>query len=169
MNSAIIQELETGFRGNCAFTAAATLWIVNYLGTIPTEIHMIWSRKQSGTTILFIINRYSFLIFLLANSISSFPGESTDQECKLLDILFHTFESIAAVTTPALFALRIYALYDQSRIILAISALFILGRLASYIMATVSVTGISTAGNSLQAIAKCVEQVSSENLDLFYR
>lgn len=39
----------------------AALWMLEYIATFPDELQAIWFRKISEPSVIFIINRYSFL------------------------------------------------------------------------------------------------------------
>ncbi|KIK52745.1 hypothetical protein GYMLUDRAFT_49789 [Collybiopsis luxurians FD-317 M1] len=164
MSSAIVQELQSGIAGNYAFTAAATLWIAGYLETVTTEINVIWLKRQTGTSLLFVLNRYSFLLSLLVTFMVSFPGESTDQECNSLHLIILIAGFIASATTDALFALRVYAIYDKSRSILVISSFFLLSKWVMGTMSSVLIKGISTTGYPIQAIVKCADYIENNNV-----
>lgn len=56
------------------------LWISEYIQTLPMEIEAVWKKKISGTSFLFLINRYSFLVYFMAQTYSNLPGSATDQE-----------------------------------------------------------------------------------------
>ncbi|KIK50960.1 hypothetical protein GYMLUDRAFT_410115 [Collybiopsis luxurians FD-317 M1] len=75
------------------------LWIADYLETLPAEVQLIWMKKQSGTTLLFIFNRYSFLLYVIFNLITAFPGQSTDNECNVLTWLYGLPQTAALVST----------------------------------------------------------------------
>ncbi|KAF5350943.1 hypothetical protein D9757_014382 [Collybiopsis confluens] len=59
------------------------------------QIRTMWFKKPTGTSVLFILNRYSFLLFLPIALVEITPGNSTDQ--------------------------GVYAIYNKSRIILALA------------------------------------------------
>ncbi|KIK49867.1 hypothetical protein GYMLUDRAFT_578997 [Collybiopsis luxurians FD-317 M1] len=130
MDNVIVQQFEVWVAGNYAIAASATLWIADYMGTLSMESRMIWRKKHTGTSILFILNRYSSFLYLLIYMVFRMPGNSTDQECRTLLWIFSSAEAMSLITTTALFSLRVYAIYDESQIILAISILFTLSRLA---------------------------------------
>ena len=56
------------------------LYFYDYLLTLPSELSTIWSRKFTGATVLFIINRYSFAI-AYALTLYSPPGNISDAKC----------------------------------------------------------------------------------------
>ncbi|KIK50967.1 hypothetical protein GYMLUDRAFT_410202 [Collybiopsis luxurians FD-317 M1] len=124
--------------GNKLCIFCCTLWIADYIDTLPAEIHTIWSKKQTGTSFLFIFNRYIFLIQWVPDLVYTLPGPSTDNICNILIKLQKYLGLAALLSTNALFSLRVYAIYGGSRVILAISALFLLSRLSIDILVSIS-------------------------------
>lgn len=55
---------------NC-YTA---LWILDYIQTLPMEVEAIWMNKMSATSILFLLNRYVFIWYLVCQIIFGMPG-----------------------------------------------------------------------------------------------
>ncbi|KAH9931753.1 hypothetical protein B0H21DRAFT_761027 [Amylocystis lapponica] len=81
----IIADLWLSFVGNCfsisyqgnlpclmgvvsmlslTFSLCATLFYYEYLITISQEVKLIWGRKITGVTVLFMLNRYLSLLYL---------------------------------------------------------------------------------------------------------
>lgn len=50
----------------------------DYLCTISMEINSSWSRRVTGTNILFLINRHAFLVFIVTYLVFQTPGSATD-------------------------------------------------------------------------------------------
>lgn len=50
------------------------LWIIDFLQTLPMEIEAVWSRTLTGTKILFLLNRYSFALYLFGTLRIILPG-----------------------------------------------------------------------------------------------
>ncbi|KAJ3934248.1 MAG: hypothetical protein NXY57DRAFT_1036974 [Lentinula lateritia] len=118
--------------GNYAFTAASTLWIVDYIETLPAELRSIW-KKKTGTSVLFLVNRYTFLLFIVLGALLNFPGNGTDMQLEI-EISTHLFK--------ALFALRVYAIYNKNIMILEIALIFIILRFVLDIWSAVIELGV---------------------------
>lgn len=43
------------------------------------EISIVWSRKPTGTAVIFLLNRYIFGIYLILNAVSVSPGSVSDK------------------------------------------------------------------------------------------
>ncbi|KIK53313.1 hypothetical protein GYMLUDRAFT_49336 [Collybiopsis luxurians FD-317 M1] len=159
----LIQTLEVSVTTNYAFVASATLWIADYIATLHTELRMIWFKKQSGTSILFIFNRICFLGYLLTYSVFTLPGNGSDKGCDIIRWFQEVFQSTATVTTTTLFALRIYAIYGKSRMILMVTTLFILSRFLLDMLSTVFQQNISAIGSPVQGFTRCAVVFQNEN------
>ncbi|KAJ3781059.1 hypothetical protein GGU10DRAFT_336673 [Lentinula aff. detonsa] len=82
----VITEDTLWMIGNYAFISATTLWIADFIETLPTEINGIWQKKLTGASVLFLINRYSFLLSLMFGIPSSLP-ENDDNKQLVIDML----------------------------------------------------------------------------------
>ena len=65
------------FLVNVAVNKAIALSIYDYLLTFELEIRHIWSRKFSGATLAFFLNRYGFLLFWILQRISGYSNISS--------------------------------------------------------------------------------------------
>ncbi|KAJ3979049.1 hypothetical protein F5890DRAFT_1478846 [Lentinula detonsa] len=132
---------------NYAGISATTLWIADFIETLPTEINAIWQKKLTGASVLFLINRYIFLLYILLQM---------------------------TIDLPVLFALRVYAIYNKNRIILGTCSVLIISRLAIDILEQIRFQSISSAGTQFQSFSACVLDVPDSNvsnqcgLDLLY-
>ena len=54
------------------------LWILDFIQTLPTEINVVWSRPLSGTALIFLVNRYSFLIYQCIQLFGEMPGTTSN-------------------------------------------------------------------------------------------
>lgn len=50
------------------------MWVYDYLQTFPTEVDVIWRRNVTGTSLLFLVNRYSTLLCIVADLSAGSPG-----------------------------------------------------------------------------------------------
>ncbi|KAF5389674.1 hypothetical protein D9757_006059 [Collybiopsis confluens] len=161
----VVQELDAWVLDNYVIAASAVLWISDFMETLPAELQTIWSGKHTGTSFLFIVNRYSFLLSLLTSLIFNLPGESTDQECNIVSYISSLLQATSVVATSGLFALRIYAIYDNSCKILVAAALFIISRFALDLLCQVLGSGMSASGDIVQGFSRC--EIGVTNMDLY--
>ncbi|EIM88959.1 uncharacterized protein STEHIDRAFT_154665 [Stereum hirsutum FP-91666 SS1] len=64
--------------GNYALVTATTLWLVDFVATLPAEVSVVWSHKPNFCSIVFLLNRYMFLMYLSLWCIATLPGDSSD-------------------------------------------------------------------------------------------
>ncbi|KAJ3898029.1 hypothetical protein F5879DRAFT_1071134 [Lentinula edodes] len=80
----ILSQIEAWLLGNYAEAAVTTLCVADYIETWPREFSSIWKRKLTGTSVLFLVNRYILLLFVIIQAIYGFPGNGTDEQCQAL-------------------------------------------------------------------------------------
>ncbi|KAJ3927568.1 MAG: hypothetical protein NXY57DRAFT_903657, partial [Lentinula lateritia] len=142
------------------------LWIVDHIETLPTELNSIWRKEFTGISVLFLVNRYMFLLFIVMEAFQNFPGDGSDMQCHTLNIITTVFQSVALVTTNALFALRVYAIYNKNKVILGVTFVFIISRFVFDILvciSTVLALGVSTSGLLFQSLSRCGLVTGNEN------
>ncbi|KAJ3745493.1 hypothetical protein DFH05DRAFT_1542414 [Lentinula detonsa] len=151
--------------GNCAVISAITLWIADFIETLPTEINAIWQKKLTGASVLFLINRYSLLFSLIVQISLSLPGNEKNEQCNVTFNIVGSLQVLATATTNVLFALRVYAIYNKSRIILGTCGILIISRLVIDILQQIISQGISSAGTQFQSFSACL-LVSDSNISI---
>ncbi|KIK52713.1 hypothetical protein GYMLUDRAFT_49778 [Collybiopsis luxurians FD-317 M1] len=134
---------------------STTFWLADYMETLPTEVQVIWLKKPTRISTLYILNRYSFSLYLFTNLVFILPGESMDRECSILYMWSQLMATLSTVTTSVLFSLRAYAIHARSRIVLAICFLSIFCRLTLGILIMVNTRGVSTHQFILDGIQRC--------------
>ncbi|EIM88760.1 uncharacterized protein STEHIDRAFT_154481 [Stereum hirsutum FP-91666 SS1] len=50
--------------GNWTAVSAGALWAYDYIATLPQEVRHVWTNSMSVTTVVFLVNRYSFFAAL---------------------------------------------------------------------------------------------------------
>ncbi|KAJ3786423.1 hypothetical protein GGU10DRAFT_332318 [Lentinula aff. detonsa] len=169
----VITEDTLWMISNYAFISATTLWIADFIETLPTEINAIWRKKLTGASVLFLINRYIFLLSLIPQAFIILPGNDDNKQCDVNANILGVLQILAIAITNALFALRVYAIYNKNRIILGTCSIFILSRLGIEILEQITYAGSSSAGTQFQSFSACGLDVHSNvfiqcGLDLLY-
>ncbi|KAJ3886322.1 hypothetical protein GG344DRAFT_26782, partial [Lentinula edodes] len=131
------------------------LWIADHIGTLQMEFNSIWKRKITGTSFLFLVNRYISLLYLILKALFDSPGYGTDMQCRVENIMFQVCETVALVATNVLFALRVYAIYNKNRVILGIALVFVLSRFVLDIWKIPPEFGASTIGSPFENSSRC--------------
>ncbi|KAH7870605.1 uncharacterized protein C8R40DRAFT_1019728, partial [Lentinula edodes] len=149
----------------------SALCVADHIEMWPTEISSIWKTRKTGISVLFLINRYMLLLFVMTQAVSNFSGNGTDEQCQALDLIFSVCSTIALFATNVLFALRVYAIYSKNKVIFGIASAFIISRLildiwvsliitgparisGLYLISTVLTIGVSTIESPFQYISR---------------
>ncbi|KAJ3904991.1 hypothetical protein F5879DRAFT_22802 [Lentinula edodes] len=141
---------------NYVVVAGSTLWIAEFIETLPTEIDSIWvNRKITGTSMLFLMNRYMFLLGLIFQALRVLPGNGTNKECQVIDGLYSLLQCVTSAITNILFALRIYAIYNKNRFVLISSLTMIFFIFIFEVLIEALEPGISTVGSPFQIFSRC--------------
>ncbi|KAJ3890712.1 hypothetical protein GG344DRAFT_66069 [Lentinula edodes] len=102
----VISDDRTWMVANYIVLAGSTLWIAEFIETLPTEIDSIWvNRKITGTSMLFLMNRYMFLLGLIFQALRVLPGNGTNKEstrCQVIDGLYSLLQSVTSAITNIL-------------------------------------------------------------------
>ncbi|KAJ3743584.1 hypothetical protein DFH05DRAFT_1460812 [Lentinula detonsa] len=154
---------------NYVVVAASTLWIAEFIESLPTEINIVWLRKITGTSILFLLNRYMLLLGLIFQALMILPGSGSNEECQAINTFYSSMVIITSAITSFLFALRAYAIYNKSKIILGISSVMISSIFILEVLIMALEPGISTAGSLFQTFSRCKIRPKGElPLNQFY-
>lgn len=62
----------------------AVIYTLHYIHTLPIELRSIWSRRLTGTSVLFLLNRHGFMLSQILNTIGDFPGNIGQFPCVAL-------------------------------------------------------------------------------------
>ncbi|KAH7870606.1 uncharacterized protein C8R40DRAFT_1056548 [Lentinula edodes] len=124
-------------------TIVSALCVADYIETWPREFSSIWKRKTTGTSVLFLVNRYTLLLSVMIQAISAFPGNGTDEQCQALNTIYSIFTVLSIVAANVLFALRVYAIYSRNNVIFGMASAFIISRFALDIWVSVIITELS--------------------------
>ncbi|KAH7870598.1 uncharacterized protein C8R40DRAFT_1211764 [Lentinula edodes] len=146
-------------------TFLLALCVADHIETWPREFSSIWKRKLTGTSVLFLVNRYMLLLSVIIQAIFEFPGNGTDEQCQALNIIYSIFTILSIVAANVLFALRVYAIYNRNRVIFGIASAFIISRLTLDIWNLALGVGGSTIGSPFQNLSRC--GLSGNNVDQY--
>ncbi|KAJ3881614.1 hypothetical protein F5051DRAFT_425594 [Lentinula edodes] len=122
----ILPQIESWLLSNYAQAAVITLCVADHIETWPREFSSIWKRKLTGTSVLFLVNRYMLLLSVMIQAISVFPGNGTDEHCSQC----------------------------RNKVIFGIASAFIISRFALDIRSTVLEVGVSTIGSPFQNLSR---------------
>ncbi|KAJ3885029.1 hypothetical protein GG344DRAFT_83197 [Lentinula edodes] len=159
MSSGSLQEIifsdNVWMIANYTTISASVLWLFDFVQTFPLELRSIWSKRLSGMSIIFILNRYLFLFSVMSSIAINMPGSSGDIICRNLYNIDNIVPVVTTISTNVLFTLRVYALYAENIWILVVASAFIITRLALDIWNIVFDHGISTQGSQYESLSRC--------------
>ncbi|KAJ4470254.1 hypothetical protein J3R30DRAFT_3686616 [Lentinula aciculospora] len=157
MDDAVLQLDNIWVFGSYTVVAAFAFWIADFIDTLPIEIKTVWKRKQTGTSVLFLVNRYMFLVAFTLFLVKLLPVKGTDKDCHDLGVASDILGPLALVITNFLFALRVYAIYNKNMTILLTCMAFIIARFLLDILGDVVLREtISATGSQFENFSMCV-------------
>lgn len=110
-----------------AYLACAALILYEYFLQLDSEIVFFWQQRWSLAKALFLWSRYYGLAFNISNAIVFMQPHPS---LKLCNTFFHwqnTGASLQVITSHVILELRLYAMYQSSRIILALFCFLTVG------------------------------------------
>ncbi|KAE9391803.1 hypothetical protein BT96DRAFT_945092 [Gymnopus androsaceus JB14] len=118
---------------NYTALSAFVLWFQDFFLTFPTEVRTIWSRKMTGSSILFLLSRYSFMLFAAMQLVLFLPGYMTAM--RFVCLLSVSEDGLTLGIIAVLVILRVYALFGQKWLLFILLCPFII---ADIIIAIIS-------------------------------
>ncbi|KAJ4465118.1 hypothetical protein C8R41DRAFT_871934 [Lentinula lateritia] len=110
-----------------------------------------------------ILGNYAATAASVLQAVFNLPGNGTDKQCQAETTMALVCESMALIATNALFALRVYAIYNKNRVILGITLVFIISKFGLDILSIVVKRSISTIGSQYQDFSRCGGTASNVN------
>lgn len=138
-----------------AIASMATFWIYDYVCSLHEEWTFLRQSRWTKVKGLYIITRYiPFLILITAMYLLFVPNKTLDR-CQVVISINASLSTISVVCSELFFVLRIYALWNNNRIVLAaiLSALFAVAVVS--LIADVLTVGNSVTINVIPTITGC--------------
>jgi len=113
---------------NFCAVAATTLLLYDYAVTFPREVRCIWGRKFTWATVLFLLNRYLTLlnrVLMIVDMLpwQNLPQATADKTCESVLRLSEVVTIILELVSMSFSSLRLYAIWEKDRRIMAVIAL----------------------------------------------
>ncbi|EPT01324.1 hypothetical protein FOMPIDRAFT_1023260 [Fomitopsis schrenkii] len=104
---------------NCFYFSATALVTYDYFLTLDREIAYVWRAKQSLATLSFYGFRYPalFNITILLLIRMSWPGLQSNWSCNILELVQLAVDIVIIVSSTVFAALRVYAMFNRSRLL----------------------------------------------------
>jgi len=110
-----------------AYLACAALVVYEYFLQFSNEVEFFWKQRWSLAKTLFIWSRYYSLAFNISNAVIFLQFHPSPLLCNKFFHWQNTGASLQVITTHIILELRLYAMYENSRKILALFVCLTLG------------------------------------------
>jgi len=91
------------------------LWFYDYIITLPDEIRCAWPGRKSPVFVLFLLNRYWPLLYLIWLSVATWCPGYTKSMCDKTAWLHSFYYMFATLFAQAAITLRVYAVTGKNR------------------------------------------------------
>ncbi|KAH9936021.1 hypothetical protein B0H21DRAFT_758942 [Amylocystis lapponica] len=113
LQQAYINLIQTSNMNNLCLVAAVALYAYDYLLTFSGEVELIWRRKFTGVTVLFVLNRYTGVLLQISELLSMLPlKDRSVLSCRPLATLTDVCNLLIIMVDALFSALRIYAIWN---------------------------------------------------------
>jgi len=109
-----------------SYLAVASLIFYEYLLQLGNEIDLFWKKRWSFGKCLFLWSRYYGLLYNIFNAVVFMQGHPSYKLCNTFFHWQNTGASLQMVTTHIILEVRLYAMYGNSKKILAL-LVFLIG------------------------------------------
>ncbi|EIW85819.1 hypothetical protein CONPUDRAFT_80218 [Coniophora puteana RWD-64-598 SS2] len=89
--------------------------LYDYVTHLSEEVELIWSRKFTFTSTLYLLMRYIGIIFAITLCLYRLPVSLSTLPCETSCIVTTAFKAVLAPLIQGLMALRVYVLYEQCK------------------------------------------------------
>ncbi|GAA6021554.1 hypothetical protein JCM10207_005066 [Rhodosporidiobolus poonsookiae] len=115
-----------------AFTTFTCVWLGIYvwdsMATLSLEYRCIWRAKMSAVKVAYLVNRYSTLVLLIIEVVVLVFHYSPDT-CASLSFVRPIGQIVSVIACSSILSIRLWALWDRSRTILAVMTLLVIAQL----------------------------------------
>ncbi|KAF9225021.1 hypothetical protein BS17DRAFT_60768 [Gyrodon lividus] len=157
---------------NYISVAIATAVGYDYILTFPAEIEYVWKRSWSWVSTLFLVVRYVGCLSAMLDAFlgSTFvPGPVVVRT--VLDLILDWAPPVFLAIADLLMVLRVYAMYNRSRIILAILLAVYIPTIVLYLVTTGIVddpkTSLTVSNPEVAGVKFCAATVTQKSTYLF--
>ncbi|KAH9916476.1 uncharacterized protein B0H18DRAFT_1038319 [Fomitopsis serialis] len=119
-----IAFLQATYLNNYCQLSITALVVYEHIITISQETHLLHGRKFSGGVLLFLLNRYTLLLFGAENLIYVFSWDTRMVSCEAMTLLYDILQMMLYILTAGFTAMRVYAIGGQRALIAVIVFIF---------------------------------------------
>ncbi|TBU48531.1 hypothetical protein BD309DRAFT_911636 [Dichomitus squalens] len=121
-NAAVISEVAELTTTFYVGVASFTVLVWDHLVTLSDEIEYVWKRKKSALIYLFFLNRYMTPLGFCVNLFAYFSSYFTPERCQHFVRYEGTMTLMGINVTALMMLLRIYAIYEGRKLVVALVA-----------------------------------------------
>jgi len=137
MSSDVQSILQVIFTGNKVSLAMVTVVVYDYILTFPREVEYVWNKPWTWVSTLFLVVRYCGIYSAIQESLMGttfIPGPLT--MCTRFQYSAQWAYMVFISASDLLMVLRVYALWNRSKIILSILLVFYTAQVAMQLVGT---------------------------------
>ncbi|OSD03795.1 hypothetical protein PYCCODRAFT_1458371 [Trametes coccinea BRFM310] len=116
--------------------ASITLVVYDYLLTCSAELQVVWRRKYSLPSMLYLLNRYGLFVAISVYYLADMVTWKTDKSCQVLSMTLDILVSLLYMIYAAFSALRVHAINNRNwwwtSLVFCLGLVAVPGNLASY-------------------------------------
>jgi len=101
-------------------TSGLVLLLCDALLTLGSEINAIWCRRMNAIAVIYLLNRYAFLLTIPLQFAYYVLPDPTVRTYTTLNVLVVFMGAIASVANMVLLAMRVCAIYGKSRAVVVL-------------------------------------------------
>jgi len=140
-----------------ANVAAVMILIYDHIITFPDEVELVWKGRWNLGKVLFIWNRYYYLVFLLVAQSIDLNNTASDEFCLKWGQIHPWLALAASATVEFILSFRVWALYGKARWITFFLVFLFLAEIASIAGITaVTLTNVGVLARPGPFLAGCV-------------
>ncbi|KAG0703739.1 hypothetical protein DFH29DRAFT_998182 [Suillus ampliporus] len=143
---------------NCFLVVSVTAVVYDWTLTFGQEFELVWMRRWSLMTFLYICVRYLGILYSVVNILWELPLSITDQTWVPV---------VVNAMLGVIMMVRIHAMYQQSRkILIFLVVVLLVSIIATAVMLGMANIGVSGVENVLFGIHQCRIHINTKNIRL---
>ncbi|RXW12512.1 hypothetical protein EST38_g13341 [Candolleomyces aberdarensis] len=140
MKQQLIQALQCGRAYQSLLRCATTIWLADYVQTLPMEVKFMWSAQPGIVKVLFFLNRYLCFDIIASYLLGTVASPKV---CHGSFIVSSSFGVIGIALSEAIMFVRLYALSGRKKIVgYLLGAQYTLVHMASLAILGVSISRV---------------------------
>ncbi|OCH84818.1 hypothetical protein OBBRIDRAFT_798748 [Obba rivulosa] len=105
----ILSALQSSFIVDCCAVASCALVLYDHLCTLTREVELMWGRRFNSVTLLFYLNRWALILWMISGATSQMLPLGTLPVCVGVNYLEYAMSLVMLTIWAAFSAIRAYA------------------------------------------------------------